>query len=129
MKQKLRRLPVKSAEEWNQLIYFSELDDEIVKHCANDPKAFVVGERYGYSGLRAAGCPIRYFHASWIFGQAMQQLWDEFYDKELLDVARAHGFESWAEYMAVHGYGEDVRKSWEAVAARERQKRAAGTTV
>jgi hypothetical protein len=128
-KQKLRRLPVKSAEEWNQLISFSELNEEIAKHCANDPKASVVAARYESNGLRAAGGFIRHLHHSWIFGQAMEQLWQEFHDKEFLDVAREHGFESWAEYMVVHGHGEHVRKSYEAAAAKERQKRAAGAAM
>lgn len=43
--------------------------------------------------------------------------------KNELNEARAHGFESYAEYMAVHGLGEDVRESWAKVAASEKRKR------
>lgn len=125
MKQKLSRLPIKSAEEWNELIYFSEVDSALAEHCAKDPKAFVAAARYESNAIRRAGRPIQALHNSWLLTQAMQQLWDEYHDKEFLDIARAHGFESWAEYMVVHGHGEDVRRSYEAAAARERQKRAA----
>jgi hypothetical protein len=45
-------------------------------------------------------------------------------DREMLEVARAAGFKSWAEYMVVHGYGKEVRKSWEKKAAQEQAKRA-----
>jgi hypothetical protein len=44
-------------------------------------------------------------------------------DKRQLDEARSHGFESYAEYMVVHGYGDDVRDSYKKKAAAEKQKR------
>lgn len=50
--------------------------------------------------------------------------WQKENDREMLEVARAAGFNSWAEYMVAHGSGEDVRKSWEKEAAQQKEKRA-----
>jgi hypothetical protein len=84
MKQKLHRLPVKDAEEWNQLIFFSEVDSALAEHCAKDAKALIVAARYESNALRMAGRYVQAVHNSWLLTQAMQQLWDECYDKEFL---------------------------------------------
>jgi len=62
------------------------------------------------------------FAAVLIVGRVME--WREMHqlDRNELDEARAHGFESYAEYMAVHAIGEDVRESWARKAAREKRK-------
>jgi hypothetical protein len=48
--------------------------------------------------------------------------WKEHDEKEL-EFVRSQGFESWAEYMVVHGQGDDVRESWKKRAAEEKMKR------
>lgn len=51
-----------------------------------------------------------------------RRFWKE-HDKKELEFVKSHGFESWAEYMEVHGQGEDIRESWKVKAAEERAKR------
>lgn len=62
-----------------------------------------------------------------VIGVAIEQwkerrFWKE-HDKKELEFVKSQGFESWAEYMEVHGTGEDVRESYKETAAKERAKR------
>jgi len=58
-----------------------------------------------------------------IIEQRKEQKKRKEFEKRELETAKSHGFESWAEYMTVHGTDEQVRKSWEKKATEERKER------
>jgi len=66
---------------------------------------------------------VLYIVGSVIYGQWENRRWNKEVDGNMLKTAREHGFESWAEYMVVHGTDDHVRKSYEKKAAEEKQKR------
>jgi len=76
------------------------------------------GEVSGFGGLAVgvallAGLIVYGIFCGWRTGREM--------DREALQEARRHGYESWAEYMAAQG-DASVRDSWQVPALRERNR-------
>lgn len=122
-RKKLKRLPLKTAEEWNEFQSFYDNDQSIAEYAATDAKAFAVSTRYSLQTMRDCGNFIDFMSSSLICSRAIDQTYEELADKEQLEFVRSHGYESWAEYMVDHGTGEDVRKSWKEEALKEKQIR------
>ncbi|NDE89719.1 MAG: hypothetical protein EB059_01060 [Alphaproteobacteria bacterium] len=122
-KNKLRRLPLKTAEEWNDFQSFYDSDQAIAEHTASDSKAFAVSTRYSIQTLRDTGNFLDFMNCGLISSRAIDQIYWEIANKEEGEFVRSKGYESWAEYMVDHGIGEDVRESYKEAALKEKQKR------
>lgn len=76
-KRNLRRLPITTADEWNEFQVFYESDDEITKYRSIEPKAYAVAVRYEINTLKECGFLVAAIQSSWVITQAIEQLWDE----------------------------------------------------
>lgn len=122
-KHQLKKLPLKTAEEWNDFQSFYDNDQLISEHALSNPKAFAVSARYSLQTMRDCGNFIDFMNSALITSRAIEQTYWETADKEQLEFVKSEGYESWAEYMEENGTGEDVRESWKNEAKKERAKR------
>lgn len=122
-KRQLKRLPVKTAEEWIDFQEFYETDQLISEHASSDPKAFVVSVRYSLQTLRDCGNFIDLLNSTLVVSKAINQIFWEVREKEQLEFVHSKGYKSWAEYMEENGTGEDIRKSWKKEADKVRAQR------
>jgi hypothetical protein len=123
VKKRLRKLPIKTAEEWNDFQSFYDDDQAIANHAANDPKAYAVATRYSLQTMRETGNFIDFMNSGLVCSKAVEEMFWDAQKKEEYDFVKSEGYESWAEYMVEHGTGEDVRESWKEAAKQEKIKR------
>jgi len=81
-KKKLRKLPLKTADEWNEFQSFYDDDNAISSHAASDPKAFAVSTRYSIQTLRDCGNFLDFMNCGLISSRAIEDIYWEAADKE-----------------------------------------------
>lgn len=81
-KKRLRKLPLKTAEEWNDFQSFYDSDQAIAEHAASDPKAFAVSARYSIQTLRDCGNFMDFMNSGLVCSRAIEQIYWEVADKE-----------------------------------------------
>ena len=80
IKRGLKRLPIKTADEWNDFQSFYESDQEIAQYRISDPKVFAVAIQSEFAALKNAGLIVSTLHSHWIMTQAIEQMWEEAVD-------------------------------------------------
>lgn len=86
-KKRLRKLPLKTAEEWNEFESFYDDDQAIAKYAASDPKAFAVSTRYSIQTLRDCGNFLDFMNSGLICSRAIEQIYWETTNKESSDAS------------------------------------------
>jgi hypothetical protein len=82
IKRTLKRLPIKSPDEWGELQAFYDDDTEIVKYRFANPKTFAVAVRSEFAMLKQFGHILPAIQGSWVIDQTLNQLWQESASKE-----------------------------------------------
>ena len=82
MKRTLKRLPLHTAEEWNEFEAFYDFDDEIARYRATEPKAAAAIVRSEVATLKSAGLMASAILTGWIVTRAIDELWQEQSAKE-----------------------------------------------
>ncbi len=80
-KKRLRKLPLKTADEWNDFQSFYD-DQAITKYVESDPKAFAVSTRYSIQTLRDCGNFMDFMNSGLVCSRAIEQIYWEVADKE-----------------------------------------------
>lgn len=81
-KKKLRKLPLKTADEWNDFQSFYDSDQAISEYAASDPKAFAVSTRYSIQTLRDCGNFLDFMNSGLITSKAIEKIYWETADNE-----------------------------------------------
>lgn len=81
-KKKLRKLPLKTAEEWNDFQSFYDDDQAIAAYATSDPKAFAVSTRYSIQTLRDCGNFLDFMNSGLVSSKAIEQMYWETADNE-----------------------------------------------
>ena len=81
-KKRLRKLPLKTAEEWNDFESFYDSDQAIAEHAASDPKAFAVSMRYSIQTLRDCGNFMDFMNSGLVCSRAIEQIYWETADQK-----------------------------------------------
>lgn len=79
---RLRKLPLKTAEEWNDFESFYDNDQAIAEYAASDPKAFAVSTRYSLQTLRDCGNFLDFMNIGLVCSRAIEKIYWETADKE-----------------------------------------------
>jgi|LakMenEpi03Aug12_release.lakeMendotaPanAssembly.Ray.scaffolds.fasta_scaffold207013_3 hypothetical protein len=66
---------------------------------------------------------VGYAIISTIIDQIKNWIWARNQRKTEQEYVKSKGYETWAEYMEDHGYGDDVKNSWKLKADEERRRR------
>ncbi|MFN7901603.1 MAG: hypothetical protein ACK5O1_02070 [Holosporales bacterium] len=81
-KKKLRKLPLKTADEWSDFQSFFDDDQALSSHAASDPKAFAVSTRYSIQTMRDCGNFLDFMNCGLIASRAIEEIYWETADKE-----------------------------------------------
>jgi hypothetical protein len=81
-KKKLRKLPLKTADEWSDFQSFFDDDQALSSHAASDPKAFAVSTRYSIQTMRDCGNFLDFMNCGLISLRAIEEIYRETADKE-----------------------------------------------
>ena len=76
-KKKLKKLPLKTAEEWQEFEDFYDNDRFISEYVNSDPKTFAVATRYSLQTMRECGRFMDYMNCGLIQSKAIEQIFWE----------------------------------------------------
>ncbi|PHR62340.1 MAG: hypothetical protein COA47_04545 [Robiginitomaculum sp.] len=81
-KKRLKKLPLKTAEDWNDFQSFYDNDQAIAEHAASDPKAYAVSMRYSVQTLRDTGNFMDFMNSGLVSSKAIEEMYWKTADKE-----------------------------------------------
>lgn len=81
-KKRLKKLPLRTAEEWNDFQAFYDSDQAIAEHTTSDPKAFAISMRYSLQTLRDCGNFMDFMNGGLVCSKAIEQIYWEAANKE-----------------------------------------------
>lgn len=82
VKKKLRNLPLRTSEEWNDFQSFYDDGQAVSAHVTSDPKAFAVSMRYSIQTLKDCGNLLDFMNLGLVASRAIEQTYWDVVDKE-----------------------------------------------